>query len=128
MNILLFFEQLLGSYAFLITVATISFTLKTIILTLVLAQQPSSPSIRKAYFYLLMVLLGAMISDFSWIVKLISLLFIPTMDYRIVIFWIRIAWAATVVIYQSLALFTQSLINDHHKQSPAQKIYFVINA
>ncbi len=60
----------------------------------------------------------------AWILKLIRQLWIPSFDYRVYLFWLRIAWAFLIVQYQALALFIESLVE---KNIPSRytKNYFV---
>jgi hypothetical protein len=46
------------------------------------------------------VIFAGMISDYTWLVVLSRLLFFPDIDYRIIIFFIRIAWGLSSFQYQ----------------------------
>lgn len=108
-DILDFCELILGNYYFLITITTIAFSLKLIIAILLVLYGFKSTSAKLSRFLLLLVLCGSMVSDIAWILKLIQILFIPQLDYRISTFFVRIAWAWTAVQYSALALFIESL-------------------
>ncbi len=58
--------------------------------------------------FLLLCISSALIGDISWMTKLIQTLFIP-LPYYVLVFVIRIAWAALLLQYQSLSLFLQAL-------------------
>lgn len=121
-------ESILGGLPFLISVNVIAFTLKAVILALFLSQKSQPNATKRSRFYLLLVLIGSMVEDSAWVVKLIQFLFVPTLDYRIQITWIRVAWAFSVIQYQALALFVESLAEQNHSLNLRQKIFVSISS
>lgn len=108
MLILSAIDSFLSDKTFLLGVTSISIVLKSIILFM-LARQPKK-SFTPARILLIMVLICANIADLPWVVCLINNLYMPTMDYRLRIFSVRIGWAFDALFYISLALFTSILI------------------
>lgn len=108
-NFLFYFESILGSRPFVLSVSLIAFIFKSIILFFLCTRKPTSQTTKYSRFYLILLLIAALIDDSAWIITFTKLLFIPQMDYRIGIFWIRIAWFFMPILYQSLALFIESL-------------------
>lgn len=64
-----------------------------------------SKKIPLSWFFLFIALFFSTFEDFSWIAFLIKRTLIPSMDHKISRFIVRIAWAGSIVMYQSLALF-----------------------
>lgn len=79
------------------------------------------------HFLLVVTLTSGMIENFAWVIKLIQLLFIPKLDYRFVLFCIRIAWAFTPLQYQTFSLFIENLADTNAKFSLRQKIFCMIS-
>lgn len=121
-------ESILGGLPFLISVNLIAFVLKAVILVLFLSQKSQAQATKRSRLYLLLVLIGSMVEDSAWVVKLIQFLFVPTLDYRIQIVWIRLAWAFSVIQYQALALFVESLAEQNHQLTIRQKLFIGISS
>jgi len=120
-----FIESFFGSYPFLLIVICISFVLKLFLLTFLFRFASQSIKISQQCVCLSLVLTCGMIENFAWIIKLIQILFIPSLDYRIILFFIRIAWACTTIQYQALSLFIEGLINKNKFTLPLrQKVLF----
>jgi sigma-54 interacting transcriptional regulator len=107
---------------FLCLTILVSLFLKTVLLTILIPQAFRCPSSQKSCFLLIIVLVASMIGDFSWGIKLIRLLFIPTLSYSAVLFFVRIAWACFVIQYHALALFVRNLTEKRLILSQTQKI------
>lgn len=58
--------------------------------------------------FLLIGIISALLCDLSWFMKMVQALFIP-MSYAVVVFFIRIGWAAVIVQYLSFSFFLESL-------------------
>lgn len=86
------------------------------------------PKISKPLIFLLGVLLSALLTDVAWVVKLFRLLIMPEMDYRYVLFIIRIAWVSNIIQYQLLGLFIESLGEQAYKVRLHQKILLSISS
>lgn len=122
-NILHSLGSLFGSFPFLLITTSTAFVLKSCVLTILIIQGWRSSKNHRPLVLLSLVLLGAMISDLAWILKLIQMLFVQDMDYRILKFLIRIAWGFTIVEYQALALFLESLVEKKPFFNLRQKIF-----
>jgi transcriptional regulator with PAS, ATPase and Fis domain len=110
-EILSFLENIFGNYYLLLVINSVFFFLKIILFFFVLKKILRQKKSSHLSYILAVILFSAALTDTAWIVKLISLTFVPTLDYRIVIFWIRIAWIFFIVEYQCLALFIEKLIS-----------------
>lgn len=107
----------IDGYSAVLITHLISISLKVFIAANLISKfrrSPSRPAIR-SWFLLLIVIISASLIDLSWILKTFKEIFIPTLDYRIIRFFIRIAWGATAIQYQALSLFMNSLM-DRRKQ------------
>jgi transcriptional regulator of aromatic amino acid metabolism len=71
---------------------------------------------------------GAIFSDMAWVTSTMHRLFFLNLDYRPVLFVIRFAWALTIIQYQSLSLFIESLAEKKYKLSAHQKISLFFSA
>lgn len=101
-------DSFLSNKTFLLGLTSASIVLKSIILGM-LAKQPKK-TFTPARILLIMVLVCANIADFPWVVCLINDLYMPSMDYRLRIFSVRIGWAFDALFYLSLSLFTSILV------------------
>lgn len=125
---LLFIENVLGSYPFVLTVTSIAFAVKAYLLVTLISRSQFITTAKRSWFLLVMVLIGSMVGDSSWILKLVQCIFFPEGDfYQLRLFWIRIAWGFAVIEYQSLALFVESLIDGHNNLNIRQKIFLGIS-
>lgn len=127
-NIFNTINSIISSYLFLFVAETLSLFLKGYFLFFVLRHGLRSPKIQRPWVFLIVILISAMFADFAWIVSLGHKLFFPTMDYRPVLFVIRVAWFFAIALYQFLALFIESLIEKNNKISWYQKIYLCISS
>ena len=107
-------ESILGSYPFLFIAILISFVLKTCILIILIKRGFHNTYAKYPWLFLLGVLTSAIVGDFAWLLKLLQILFFPQMDYRIILFSIRIAWGFTVMQYNALSLFIESLVDQKY--------------
>jgi len=76
---------------------------------------------------LMLVLIGAAVADSAWVLKLVHSLFLPFINENIVSFWIRLAWAFSVVQYQAQGLFIESLIEKTNLFSARQKFFLSLS-
>lgn len=127
-NVLSSLESILGSYPFLLFITISAFILKACLLVILIRRSTQLRSAHFALMLLMFVLTGSMISDSAWIFKLIRALLIPSLDYRIAIFWVRIAWAFTMIQYQSLALFIETLIHQNFTLRFRHKLFLTVSA
>jgi len=67
------------------------------------------------------VLASTMAADAAWVIKLIRSLFFPDLDYRFIVWFIRISWGFCVIQYQAMSLFIESLIRRDNLFGTRQK-------
>jgi transcriptional regulator of aromatic amino acid metabolism len=97
--------------------ATIIFSLayKFYFLGILVPKGLRASKIQTPWYYLVGVLAGSLFGDIAWVAKLIREMWIPSIDYSVVTFFIRIAWGFLILQYQSLALFIESLSEKNFK-------------
>jgi len=122
-----FLESTLGSFPILLSVQVIAFSIKLIFFIVLIRNISSTITARKPSLFILLVLLGGMFGDCSWILKLTHNLFFSESSYQPVLFLTRISWAMAVVQYQSLALFIESLVQKPFKISLRHKIFLIMS-
>ena len=120
-NILQFVDSTLGNKSFLLFSTVASLALKALTLCF-LCLRSNQNTAKKAKSFLILMLFSAMIVDFSWVVSLLNSLYFPALDYRIRIGIIRIAWSFQALLYMSITLFTDILINQQRKFNVYQKL------
>jgi len=116
------------SYPFLLVAITLSFLFKLFIFSNIIKQLLRTTTRLSLWILLAIILLANMTSDIAWMIKIVTILFIPATDYRIMLFIIRIAWAFAIIQYQALALFLENLVAQNYKLPIHQKIYCTISA
>lgn len=107
-NLLFYFESILGSAPFILTINLISFVFKSILLFFLCNRKTHTATIKYSRFFVALLLISSMIEDSSWTLVLFKQFGIH-INYSVAIFWIRIAWFFIPILYQSLALFLESL-------------------
>lgn len=122
-----FLESTIGSNPVLLTITAVSFLIKGYLFVNLISQW-NKKIIQLSYFLFLLILIGTMISDVSWIFLLFRRLFFPMLSYNTGNFLLRIAWAFASVYHQALALFIVSLINSKYIYSWLQKIFIFISS
>ena len=80
-----------------------------------------------SWFYLLLAIVGSAIDDIAWIAYLLSTQF-SIFDYSISVHITRIAWAFSVILYQSLALFIESFQPKTRMLQSLRYFFIPINA
>ncbi len=116
-NALINTVQALSSKPFLLIATTISLAIKTYIISqLFVHRKERQTKFQQAWLSLILILLGSITEDLAWIIKLTKALFFPCIDYRIIIFALRIAWAFVIIQYQALSLLIDNLISSHPKR------------
>lgn len=119
---------LLSSNWFMLSIISTAFIFKTIILGQLIIQGLKNPTRQRAWLYLICAVLGALIDDTAWIIKLMRLLFWPELDYRFLVCLLRIAWAFCMIQYQSIALFIENLLEQKSHLHRHQKIFIGISS
>jgi hypothetical protein len=110
-HFLTFIINFIGSNEFLLVVQSSALLFKIVILGFFIKRMIYTENIPAAWIYLLMVIIGAAMEDFSWIVSLTHKTLFPTANYFIVLICIRIGWALNILTYQALSLFIESFKN-----------------
>lgn len=120
-NLLAFLRLHTEMRLFLLTTCSLAIFLKLYFLKIVSSYEMRTKKIHLPWLFLIGVLVGSMFGDIAWVVKLIRDIFLPSINYNIVVFFIRIAWGCLIIHYQSLSLFIESLsekkfkLQLHHK-------------
>ena len=127
-NLIHFLEVVFGSHLFLLGITSLSFLVKSFFLVNLTRKTIHSIKIKRAWFFLLLMLLGGVISDIAWIIKLVSLDIFTDLDYRIVLLFVRLSWGLCPVQYQALSCFMESLVTTDYNLSLRQKLCCMISA
>ena len=129
-NIFTTIESICGSFPLLISINTISFFFKLMILLIVVRNIRSIKESR-THIYLIIVLSGALFEDFSWIALLVKNYFFPSLadfPHLIILFIVRFAWVFYVIEYQALCLFVESLVDQKARLNLRQMIFCCISS
>lgn len=120
----------LSSTPFLLLAETISLFVKGyIIVKLFLHRTENQTQFKKAWLLLILILAGSIMEDLTWIIKLLQQTILTKIDYRVLIFLIRTAWAFAIVQYQSLSLLIENLIpTESRKLSFINHIFMIISS
>lgn len=119
--------DVIGNYYCLLAVTSISFSLKLFILFKLIIQKINHPKTPRVILLLTLVLVGNVIANSTWIISLMNALFITNTEYLFIRFWIRIAWAFSIIQYQSFALFLEYLVEKQQPMKSYQKILTAIS-
>ncbi len=84
-----YIESTIGNYPFLLVAITLSLVFKLFIFSNTIKKLLHATTRVRLWILLAVILFANMVSDVTWIIKLSTLLFIPTIDYRIMLFIIR---------------------------------------
>lgn len=117
----------LESYQFLFIADIIAFSIKMYLLTTLVSYGLKSSKIQKSWFFLILVLTGSLVVDLFWIIKISQKLLDYSLDYRIITFIIRFAWTCSVIEYQSLAFFIESLMEKKFKLGIRRSFFLTIS-
>lgn len=109
----LLLDDILGNKTFLFSVICISLLLRSLILIMLLKR--TTKEAKNQRIILSCTLICSMIVDSSWIINLITQLYIPTLDYRFGLFSSRIAWGIDSLFYIFISLFTSVLVQRKRK-------------
>lgn len=125
-DIFTFLDYILSSYPFLLFVFLFFFTLKTYLLITLIKNFVNEKIATKPSFFLIIVLIGALLDDSAWIFSISTTLFFPNFDYRIYLFWLRIVWGFYIIKGLSLSLFIESLVDQKNYIKTRHKIFIFI--
>ncbi len=104
----------------------ISFCLKLILAQVFTARFLNAPQKHFSWMLFLLVVLGLFMEDVAWIASTIKAHFIPGLDYRYVLFIIRISWICNIIMHQSFSLFIESF-TQQKKIASHQKLFMLIS-
>jgi len=79
------------------------------------------------FYFLLLVIVGMIIENISWIMKLSNDLSYISINHQYIKFIAMIAWILTAVRYQALGLFIENLIENQFVIRWYQKLFLTIN-
>ena len=120
--------NLAQSQSFFLACLCGALAVKCYLLALLIPKGIQRTSAKLSWFLLLGILVGSLLGDFSWLLKLLHDLYMPGFPYTICVFCIRIAWAALIVQYQCLALFIESLTKKNYRLQAIQVVSLVLSA
>ena len=122
-----YLEQFFNNFSFIFIATSLSFFLKAYFLVVLIKQVLKSVIIGKHFYFLLAIIISNMFSDFAWIIKLSKILFLPQLDFQLVLFFVRIAWIFFIIQYQALALFIENLVIQKYKLPLRQKLFSTVS-
>ncbi len=128
MNIFHTLEQTFGNYYFLLSIMSVSSLIKWYLFKQTLTQNIRFKQTKISWISLLIVLAGSGFTDFSWIPTLISSLKIINIPYQYTLFIVRIAWGCSIIQYQALSIFIESLSKKNYSIPIQQKLFFMFSA
>lgn len=126
-NLSAIIHQIIQSQLFFNMSIGIALTVKCYLLTLLITQGLKHKTNRTSWLLLLTILTCSILGDLSWIIKITRMFFFPALPYGVTVFSIRIAWAALIVQYQSLALFIESLTKKKYSLDSMHKLIVTIS-
>jgi transcriptional regulator with GAF, ATPase, and Fis domain len=125
---LFFFQTLLSNPYALLIITSISFSLKLYIATVLVKYSLCNKGPKRLLILLLIMLTGSLMSDSAWILHFIGKNSLLLIDSRFITFFIRTAWAFTVIQYQSLALFIQNLITQNNIINRTNILFIILSS
>ena len=108
---------LLGDPRFVFIVTIIALLINTYLIKELLQDGIVGKRFQIRRVLIFLVIISSIIIDFSWLLKFCQVLFFPKMDYRVVLFVIRIAWGFFILQYQALSLLIDKLPESDDKIS-----------
>jgi len=105
-----YIEWFFNNFYFIFTATFGSLCLKLCILFFLIHRTISLRKIERPFFFLFIIIISNMFSDFAWVLQLSKILFFPQLNYKIILFFTHIAWMFFIIQYQSLVLFIESLV------------------
>lgn len=122
-----FFINAFNNHLFLFITSLACFFVKAYLLGLVTYYSLRGKQLSKLWFLLICVLSGSLFGDIAWILKLSRQLIFPTIDYSVLLFFIRIGWAFLALQYQSFALFLDNITQNSFRVRKGNMIFVVIS-
>jgi transcriptional regulator of aromatic amino acid metabolism len=127
-NIISYLDSLpLTKYA-LFVITSASLLLKSIIACLlIIKRRPLAGSTKRAWQLMILFIISSIMIDIAWLISLGRTLFLPDMDFRILLIFIRISWGFMAILYQSIFLFIEVLIEESFRPNIRQYFYSCIS-
>ncbi len=117
----------LGSFVFIFCAEIASLLMKSYIFLSLLVNSLKTKRAPWLVKILLLVIVGAMLSNVAWVLRILKNNFFPNIDIRLYIFIVRMAWAFAVIQYQSFGLFLENIVEPKPKIKPSH-IPFLITS
>lgn len=121
------FLEFFNNFLFIFIATSISFLLKMYFMVALVRQVIKSSIVESHLYFLFAIIIGSMFSDFAWIMKLSKILFLPQLEYKLVLFFVRIGWIFFIIQYQALALFIENLVVQSYNFSLRQKVFCILS-
>ncbi|MDR3646139.1 MAG: sigma 54-interacting transcriptional regulator [Candidatus Babeliales bacterium] len=117
-----------SNYYFLFSIVLLAFTIKWYLLY-TLIKSGLSQKIQRPWPWicLILVLVGSIIEDVYWIVKILQIISDTFLEPQIKMFFAHFSWAFFIIQYQSLSLFIESLTEKNFKLLLRQKLFLLIS-
>ena len=121
-----FFEKIFGQPNSFLVIMPIAIILKFSIVTFLIIKfaKTSKKTLRSQLIFLIIAIFGLIFSDLAWFVKMLNEQF--NIGYTPVAFFVRIAWGFSLVQYQSLSLFLESLTYPTLPRPNFRQLFFSI--
>jgi len=111
----------------LLYVEFFSLIVKIYVVSLLIDRARRAGQFDRSLLYLLGIVVSGAIVDLSWLLKLFRELFYLSLNRKIVIFVIRIAWGFNLLLFQFLGLLLDNLSTKYFRLSRFQKLIFAVN-
>lgn len=121
------FDVIFGGYPALLIIFGSFFLFKGFLLSYLVKINGIQRSSKVPSVYLIMVLIGSMLTDLAWILKAIKELAIININPVIYVPLVRLAWGGVIVEYQALALLTEYLTEGKVELSLRQKFFIALS-
>lgn len=121
-------NALLSNPFFVFHVEVASAAFKVVILALFIRQISKKSDVQFSWIYLIIALIGSLVEDIAWLASLSRYSYFPTVDYRIILFIIRMAWAFNMIMHQAIALFIESFIKKNARLTTIQCFLLAISS
>lgn len=119
---------LFNSPQFLLLAICFSLLTKAYLLRTLILQGIKINKALRPWMLLIVVLVGSMIGDTAWLIKLFRTLIYQEMPYNILVFIIRTSWGFLIIQYQALAFFMESLTEKKIRLNGWRKILFIVSS
>lgn len=106
----------------------VTLPLKIVIFIYLIYQGKKSQQMFLPLVFLLIVLLGGILEDFSWLLRVLRSMYIPNLSIHFTYFISRFSWGFCILQYQSLALLISSLLKKNYTVSIFQKCSIALSS